>query len=98
VIGIDASIWTVTVDVPHNDMMRSRSLLSELRAALRKLFNEIISHYTQSTVLHIFPAAPAAANVELGRVRMPKADMPWMIYDEQQPKGFQHALTIPPGA
>ena len=28
-----------------------------------------------------FPVMPVSCAVELGRARMPKADMPWLIYD-----------------
>jgi len=49
----------------------------------------------QSTTIHIFPAMPAALAVEFGRVRMPKADLPLLIYDENRGAGgFQPALTI----
>jgi len=36
--------------------------------------------------------------VEFGRVRMPKADMPWLIYDQVNARGgFIPALSIPEG-
>jgi hypothetical protein len=36
--------------------------------------------------------------VELGRVRMPKADSPWHVYDQVNARGgFIHALSIPNG-
>jgi SMODS-associated and fused to various effectors sensor domain len=38
---------------------------------------------------------PAALAVEFGRVRMPKADLPLLIYDENPVAGgFQSALSI----
>ena len=46
--------------------------------------------------LHVFPAMPVSACVELGRVRQPKADPLMCIYDEQRPRGgFIHALSVP---
>jgi hypothetical protein len=43
----------------------------------------------------IFPAMPVSCAVELGRIRMPKADPPWTIFDQNnQQRRFIHALTI----
>lgn len=95
VLGPDVSIWTVTVPEPHNDVMKSRAQLSELRAILRSLLDRIKATHGQSSPLHVFPAAPVSAAVELGRVRMPKADMPWHIYDQVNALGgFTPAFTI----
>lgn len=98
VLGPLCSIWMVTVPVPHNDVVKSRKQLSEFRGMLRQLVDEIKTRHGQSTPLHIFPAAPNSVNVELGRIRMPKADMPWKVYDQINERGgFVHALTIPEG-
>jgi hypothetical protein len=95
VLGEDASIWVITVQMPHNDVMKSRKQLSGLRAVLRRAFDEIKFAHGQSTILHIFPAAPVSACLEFGRVRMPKADMPWQLYDQVNPLGgFVPALSI----
>jgi hypothetical protein len=95
VIGEDASIWTITVQTPHNDVMKSREQLAGLRSVLRRTFDQIKFAHGQSTILHIFPAAPVSACLEIGRVRMPKADMPWQLYDQVDPfGGFVHALSI----
>jgi hypothetical protein len=96
VLGDEASIWTVTVPKPHNDIVKSRQQLSEFRTLLRLLLDEIKTIHGQSTALHVFPAAPVATNIELGRVRMPKADMSWRVYDQNNERGgFVPALTIP---
>lgn len=95
VIGEDASIWVITVHTPHNDLMKSREQLAELRAVLRRVFDQIKFTHGQSAILHIFPAAPVSACLEVGRVRMPKADMPWQLYDQVNPLGgFVPVLSI----
>jgi len=95
VLGEDASIWTITVETPHNDLMKSREQLADLRAVLRRVFDQIKFAHGQSAVLHLFPAAPVSACLEVGRVRMPKADMPWQLYDQVNPLGgFVPALSI----
>jgi len=65
---------------------------------MRPLLDRIKARHGQNTALHIFPAASVAVAVELGRVRMPKADMPWRIYDQVNSRGgFVPALSIPSG-
>ena len=97
-LGTNASIWTITLPKPHNDVLKSRLQLADLRELLRPLLNRIKAFHGQNTPLHIFPAAPVAAVIELGRVRMPKADMPWHLYDQVNDRGgFVLALTIPEG-
>lgn len=98
VLGPTASVWEVTVEHPHNEMTKSREQLGRFRAAIRTQLDRIKAAHGQTTPVHIFPAASAAMAVELGRVRMPKADSPWLVYDQVNARGgFIHALSIPTG-
>lgn len=95
VLGDDASIWRVSVAEPHNNLIQTSMQLVEWRATLRKLFDRIKAVHGQSETLHLFCALPVSTAVEVGRVRMPKADMPWQIYDQNnQREGFIPALEI----
>ena len=95
VLGEDCDIYTLTLEVPNNDFLKTETQLSEFRRVMRKLFNEIKSKYPENTPLHIFPAMPVATAIELGRVRMPKADMPLIIYDQKSAsEGFIKVLEI----
>lgn len=99
VLGPEVSIWTVTVPTPHNDVTKSREQLSQFRALLRRLLDQIKAAHGQTTPLHVFPVASVSAAIEFGRIRMPKADMPWRIYDQVNAcGGFVSALSIPNGA
>jgi hypothetical protein len=94
-LGENVSIWTVTVPAPHNDVVRTRGSVAAFRATIRQVLDRIKAQHGHNAPLHIFPAVPVALAVELGRVRMPKADMPWEIYDEHQGVGgFSKAFTI----
>ena len=98
VIGGNASTWTLRAHQPHNDIVKSREQLSQLRSLLRLALDEIKAKHGQDAILNIFPAAPVSAAIELGRVRMPKAEMRWIIYDQVNARGgFVEALTIPVG-
>lgn len=95
VLGDDVTIWTMTVERPNNDLLKSRGQLSLFRQKLRIALNEIKSAVGQNAMLHIFPAVPVAAAVEIGRVWMPKADLPLRIYDQNgHAGGFKPALDI----
>jgi SMODS-associated and fused to various effectors sensor domain len=74
-----------------------REDLSRFRQLVRSLFDRIKAVHGQTTVLHVFPAAPASLCVEFGRARMPKADMTWKIYVQNKQHGFVSTITIPLG-
>jgi hypothetical protein len=81
VVG-DTDIWEVTIQNPHNDFMKSKSQLAAFRECVRRVIVAIANKHGNDTPLHIFPVMPVSCNIELGRARMPKADMPWIIYDQ----------------
>lgn len=97
VLGSDVSIWIITVPTPQNDLIKTREQLATFRSVARLLFDEIKAAYNESTLLHVFPVAAVSVAVEFGRVRMPKADMPWRVYDQIGSRGFVNALDIPYG-
>jgi len=95
VLGGNISLWELTIDQCHNDFLKSRAQLSAFRKTMRKLLGRIADAHGQSTPLKIFPAMAVACAVELGRIRMPKADMPWIVYDQNNKVGmFVRALEI----
>lgn len=95
VLGPDCAIWTLTINQPDNDYLRTEEQLGDFRKHIRALLNRIKSTHGQGTPLHIFPAMPVATAVELGRVRMPKADPPFVLYDQNHlTNGFSQAFII----
>ncbi len=94
VLGENVSIWKITVSDPNNDYMRTASDLQNFRQIMRFAFDNINAVHGM-TDLHVFPAMPISASVELGRVWMPKADMPMIIYDQSRViRGFYQTLKI----
>ena len=90
-------IWTITPEGGEcgNDIIRCPEQLSHFRKVIRVLIKQMMEQYGMRTPLHIFPAMPVSCAVELGRIRMPKADMPWLIYDQpNNQKSFSYALSI----
>jgi hypothetical protein len=97
VLGANVSIWEVTVERPNNDFLKSREQLSEYRRTLRRVISEIGEKHGKDVALSIFPAMPVACSVELGRLRMPKADSEWLLYDFSNAVGsFVPTITIGP--
>jgi hypothetical protein len=95
VMGAGCSIWELAVHKPHNDFLKTREQLSAFRASAREILARILEAHGAKVPLAIFPAMPVATSIELGRVRMPKASMPWHIYDHNQAvRGFAKVLEI----
>lgn len=95
VLGHDISVWSITAMAPHNDIMRNAGDLPRFRQELRRLFDRIKSVHGEAATINVFPALPVAAAVEVGRVWMPKADLPLNVFDQNRRiGGFVSALRI----
>lgn len=89
------SEWKLTIKQPNNDYLRNKGQLSLFRKEFRLLLNEIKTNHGEDAIVHIFPTVPVAVAVEIGRVRQPKADLPFVIYDENnKSRSFIHTLNI----
>jgi hypothetical protein len=95
VLGDDAAIWSLTAENPHNDIMRRPEDLVEFKRHLRRLLDRIKAVHGEKATINVFPAVPNSAAVEVGRVLMPKADLPLRIFDQNRSVGgFIPTLTI----
>ena len=97
VMGEEVAIWELTVpkEFIGNDNIRNREQLSMMRSIIRKLMVMIKGVHGDITPLSVFPAMAISCSIEMGRARMPKADMPWIIYDQNNKAGkFIKAITI----
>lgn len=95
-LGVDVPIWAITAAEPHNDILQTRASLAAFRRVARQAFDRIKAHHGENAVIHVFPALPVSAAVEFGRVWMPKADLPMVIYDQNRATGgFVARLSIP---
>lgn len=94
VLGENAAIWSIAADQPHNDIMRRLEDLAIYKTHLRRLFDRIKAHHGEDAVINVFPAVPVSVAVETGRARMPKADLPLIIYDQRPGKGFVPTIKI----
>lgn len=96
ILGDDCSIWELRVPNCSNDFLKSPYQAKYFRAIIKEALNQIKLIHGQDMVLHLFPAMPAALAIEFGKVYMPKADLPLIIYDQNRGRsGFFEALRIP---
>lgn len=95
ILGSDVSIWELCINNPSNDFLKTTVQLSDFRKVCREVMVLIAARHGNSIPLSIFPAMPVACAVDLGRIRMPKSDMPWLIYDQSNKhSSFVLALKI----
>jgi hypothetical protein len=95
VLGKETSLWTVTIPEPNNDFMKSKDQLMMFRIQMRKLMDRMKLIHGQDSCIHVFPAMPVSTAVELGRIWMPKADLPLILYDNNPKKsGFTRTFEI----
>lgn len=94
VLGPETTIWALTADNPHNDILRSPEDQAAFRRHLRRLLDRIKAVHGEGRTIHVFPALPASLAVDLGRVWMPKADLAMTIYDNNRAAGFVPAITL----
>jgi hypothetical protein len=89
------SIWEIFIDEPHNGCIKTKEELAGFRVILRRAFDKIKDVHGQNAQLFVFPAMPVSASVEMGRVRMPKADLDLVIYDHNRhTNSFIQTITI----
>ncbi|MDT9547344.1 MAG: SAVED domain-containing protein [Chlorobium phaeovibrioides] len=97
IMGEQVSVWELTVPEEQigNDNIRNSAQLSMMRSIIRKLMVLIKDVHGSTTPLSVFPAMAVSCSIEMGRARMPKADMLWIIYDQNnKEKKFIKAITI----
>ena len=95
ILGEETSIWTVTMATPNNNFLKTKEQLMLFRQTLRGLFDQIKLTHGQGNCIHVFPATAASTAIELGRVWMPKADLPFVLYDQSKKTNkFIKALEI----
>lgn len=91
--GDKLSCWVFTCDVPGRDMLRCKAQITQFRSLVRTLINEINTIALKQTI-KIFPAMPISCAIELGRIRLPKSDNPWLMYDFPKFEDSEYVETI----
>ncbi|MBD9596929.1 SAVED domain-containing protein [Ensifer sp. ENS05] len=99
VLGGDVCVWSLSAAGAHNDIIRTSEDLTLWRQQVRRALEMITSRHPNADYIHVFPAIPVSAAIELGRVWMPKAHLPMRIYDHNRALGGSRpTLDIAHGA
>lgn len=94
-ITSDHSIWKISVMEAGNDFLKEREQLEQFRLIFRNMLDKIKAAHGESSKINIFPAIPVSVAVEIGRVWMPKADLPMVIYEQNRKmNGFYPSIAI----
>lgn len=95
VLGLDVSIWEITVPEPNRNILKNKETLRKFKNQVRNAYSDIRKNYGQDSEIHLFPVMPSSCAIEAGRVWMPKVDLPLIIYDQNMSRnGFYKTLTI----
>lgn len=95
VLGEDTSIYSIKIENPDNDFVKSRKQIADFGEKMKEAFREIKRNHGQQAILNVFPAIPVSLAVQLGRVWMPKADLSLKIFDQNYALGgFVKAIEI----
>ncbi len=68
ILGIDSSIWSITINDPNNDFLVSKKQLLEFKNIFRKVLDDIVSKHCECSILHLFLSVPIAIAFEMGRL------------------------------
>ncbi len=89
----NCNIWEITATQVGNDMLKCKKQLSDFRMVARKMLDMIQSR-NPNKVIKVFMAMPASCAIELGRVWMPKADLPMALYEHNTILGDDYETII----
>ena len=82
----------------NNDFLKSSHQLMLFRQCIRRLMVDIKQQHGNATPLYVFPVMPISCCIEMGRARMPKADMDWIIYDhDPTSQAFTQSIVLTGG-
>ena len=95
VLGDECSIYHITIEEPNRYFVTNKGIQDDYIHALRAILEKIKNEHQNIPYIHIFPAMPNSLAVRTGMDYMPKADIPWRIYEQASPEqGFIETITI----
>lgn len=95
VLGESTSIWEITIDNPNKNFVKNSKIQQTFKNCLEEVLSDIHLKSPDVDFINIFPAVPQSIAICIGQVRMPKAQKPYVVYDEnRKTKGFLKTITI----
>ena len=95
VLDKNCSIYHLSITAPNRDFVTSIGIQDAFVRELRNILERIKNDNPAVECIHIFPAMPNSLAVRMGMDFMPKADLPWVIYEQAGANtGFIETITI----
>lgn len=95
VLGKACSIYHLSITEPNRDFVTSVSVQNAFVKELRDVLERIKNDNPAVECIRIFPAMPNSLAVRMGMDYMPKADLPWVVYEQSgTDTGFIETITI----
>ena len=81
--------------MPNRDLLRAQESLRNFAAAWRNFLSRVEADHKGATQLHVVPAVPLSAAVEIGRARTRHVHPPLVIWDRDE-NTYRRTLEIAP--
>lgn len=96
VLGDDVAVYRLDVGPTRSrEWMRSRDQLIAFRRRCQDTLQVIRAAHGQDQLVHVFPATPNSASVELGRLLLPNADPTLLVYNNHSDgRGWVPAIQV----
>lgn len=95
ILGEDITIYHFTLKNHNRNFVSNVGVQGAFINAIRPFIEEIKNSKQRPSIVHVFPVMPASLNVRFGMDYMPKADLPWVIYEQADTTdGFFETITI----
>lgn len=82
ILGENAAIWTIRIKNPNQYFVTNKKIQDNFKIIFKSLLEDIKKSNKNIKEINIFPAMPQSLAICLGQTRMPKADLPFIIYDQ----------------
>ncbi|MFZ5476916.1 MAG: SAVED domain-containing protein [Myxococcota bacterium] len=91
----DVAIYRMDVgETRSREWLRTREQLGGFRRRAQETLQVIRATHGANALVHVFPALPNSAAVELGRLLLPKSDPELLIYDNQRERGWVPTIRV----
>lgn len=95
IIGEDVAIWEISISSPNLRFVKNNKIQVEFQKVFEQVLEEINKVHNNIDKINIFPAVPQSLAICIGRAKMPKVDLPFVIYDQNNKKGkFIETIVI----
>lgn len=95
IMGPGLPKYRMSIPNPSPGFLRTKQDLLVFRSEHRRLLSRIMADAGKGCTIHLFPAVPVSIAVEIGRMVLPKSDVPIVVYDfNRDTSGWTRAVLL----